>query len=227
MPRRKPYLKKVGKPQFYPVLINLRRFPCLIVGGGKVAQRKVLSLLEFNARVTVVAPRLCTQLLELNEHRRINIIRRRYSAVLLEGFKIVFAATDNAAINRRIRRDCSDAGILLNAVDDRTRCDFILPANVKRGDLIVSVSSQGKAPFYAVAVKKRLERSLSPAFADIIKLAAEFRTQVLGNRKPKSPGARAKLFRKFAATDWEEILNHAGQDRSGKRLRQILKEYST
>ncbi len=212
-------------PRFFPVLIDLKKFPCLIVGGGKVAHRKAVSLLKFNARVTVVAPRFCQALLKLSGHDKIKIIRRGYSAEHLRDFKLVFAATDNPTINRRVRSDCSKAGVLLNVVDDRAMCDIILPAIVRRGDLVIAVSSQGKAPFFTVAVKKLLEDFVSPSFREAIKLAAKLRRQVLKSRRLRSSTARKRIFKRFAAIDWQKVMADGGKRRARRKLQQMLNEH--
>ena len=107
-------MKKSAKSGFYPILINLNRFDCIVVGGGKVAYRKVLSLLNFNARITVLSSKICKPLIELSEQKRISVIKKNYSKEFIKDFKIVFCATDNPEVNKEVRRDCTKEGILLN-----------------------------------------------------------------------------------------------------------------
>jgi siroheme synthase-like protein len=217
-------LKEDIQPNFYPILINLKRFPCLIVGGGKVALRKVLSLLEFNAAITVISPRLCKSLIELAELNRIKIIIKAYSKNFLKDFKIVFSATDNPEVNKSVRRDCTAEGILLNVVDNTPLCNFILPANIKRGDLVVSISSQGKAPFYVKALKKSLEEILSPEYRAITGLAGEFRKRLLAGNKAKSTRMKTIMFKKFLSVNWKEILANGGKDNPQIHIDKILDE---
>ncbi len=216
-------MKKSKKPGFYPVLLNLERFNCLIVGGGKVASRKAFSLIKFNTSVTVISPRFCKSILELARSKKISIIRKTYSSEYLKGFGIVFSATDNPEINRRVRMDCTEKGILLNAADKMPLCDFILPANISRGDLTISVSSQGKAPFFTKEMKNKIEKLIPPVYEDIFHLAGEFRQYILADKKVDSK-TRARVLKFFASKDWESILKNNGSVSTKQYINGILKE---
>ncbi|MCL5268896.1 MAG: bifunctional precorrin-2 dehydrogenase/sirohydrochlorin ferrochelatase [Bacteroidetes bacterium] len=217
-------MKKTGKYIYFPILIDLRRFPCLVVGGGKVALRKVQSLLEFNAKVTVVSPKLCKELIALSTQGKIRIIRKPYCREFIESHKIVFSATDKPETNKLVSRDCRREGVLLNVADGPSWCDFILPANLKRGDLIVSVSSQGKAPFFAKETKRKLDGFLLPSAADIAELAGAFRRRLLSNGNNQSRSAKDNAYKKFLSIDWEHILKTKGRKKSYRYLEEILDE---
>ena len=215
-------MKNSVNSNFYPILINLERFPCLIIGGGKVAYRKVISLQKYNADITILSPKICKPLLGLAEKNRIRIIRRSYSKEFVKGYKVIFSATDNPEVNKMVRSHCTKEGILLNVVDNPALCDFILPANIKRGDLTISVSSQGKAPFYTKEMKQKIEEFISPVYSDIIELAAKFRKQLLTSGKVKSAKTKAKMFRKFTSVNWEKILTENGKKSSVYYIEKIL-----
>ncbi|MFZ0453294.1 MAG: bifunctional precorrin-2 dehydrogenase/sirohydrochlorin ferrochelatase [Ignavibacteriaceae bacterium] len=217
-------MKKSVNSTFYPILVNLERFPCLIIGGGKVAYRKVLSLQEFNANITIISPKICKALSELAEKNNIRIIKRSYSKEIIKDYKIIFSATDNPEINKMVRTDCSNEGILLNVVDNPVFCDFILPANIKRGDLTISVSSQGSAPFYTKEIKKKIDEFISPVYSDIIEMAAKFRKQLLAGNKCKSAQTKAKMFRRFTSVDWEKILTENGEKSSVHYINKLFRE---
>jgi precorrin-2 dehydrogenase/sirohydrochlorin ferrochelatase len=217
-------MKKSEKSGFYPILVNLQRFHCLVVGGGNVAYRKVLSLLEFNARITVISPRLGKPLIDLFNQNKIGVIRKNYSKEFIKNYKIVFCATDNPDINKVVREDCTSEGILLNVADNPPLCDFILPANVRRGDLTISVSSQGKAPFFTKEIKKKIDRFISPDYKEIFDLAGEFRKQVLKNKKTES--IKSRLFKSFTSKNWEKTLSE-NRKRSGQfYIQKILREFN-
>ncbi len=209
---------------YFPILIDLRRFPCLVVGGGRVALRKVLSLLEFNARVTVVSPKVCKDLMGLSMQGKIIVIRRPYSAEYIEDHGIVFSATDNPETNRIISSDCRRAGVLLNAADNPSICDFILPATFKSGYLTVSVSSQGKAPFYAKHMKRKLAGAVPPSTAEITELAAEFRKLLLSSGNPMSRNSKTKAYKAFLTTDWEKALTGEGKKDPETLLKKLARE---
>ncbi len=216
--------KKSDIAGYYPILISLQKFPCLVIGGGKVAYRKVSSLLEFNADVTVVSARVCRPLSELFKQGKIHIIKKSYSKEFIKDYKIIFSATDNHDVNKIIRKDCSEEGIILNAADNPSLCDFILPANIKRGDLTVSVSSQGKAPFYTKEIKKKLDRFISPVYSDIVYLAGEFRKHLLSGGQVKNTKDKSRMFKKFTSQNWEKILSENGKRSPRYYIQKILSD---
>ena len=217
---------------YFPILLNLNKLPCLVIGGGNVAYRKVLSLKEFNSEITVLAPKICKSLVDISKQNKIKIIKKSYKKEFLNDFQIVFCATDNNEINKSVREDCTKEGILLNVVDNPALCDFILPANIKRGDLTISVSSQGKAPFYTKEMKRILEEFISPIYTDVIELAGEFRKQLLKNLNTndksssnmKTTKLKAKMFEIFTAQDWEKILTENGRKSYNYYIQKILRE---
>ncbi len=217
-------MKEIRNTNYFPVLISLNKFPCLVVGGGTVAYRKTLSLLAFNACITVLSPQTCKPFLSLAEENKIKIIRGSYTKKYIKNFKMVFCATNNKKINQTVYEDCAKEGILLNVADAPALCDFILPANVKRGDLTVSISSQGTAPFYTKEIKEKVGRFLSPEYTEIIKLAGLFRDRLMKNPKTKSSKTKAKMFKKFTAIDWETYLRENGPRNSYKQFQKLLNE---
>ncbi len=135
---------------------------------------------------------------------------------------MIFSATDNEKINQIVFRDCKEAGILLNVVDDPELCDFILPAIVKRGDLSLSISSQGSAPFYAKEVKNRVEHLFPPYYEKVIELAGEFRKLLFSNKKYNTRKVKEKAFRNFFNYDWPKVLSNEGKKKANELLQRIL-----
>lgn len=217
-------MKNSKKAGFYPVLINLQRFRCIVVGGGKIAHRKVLSLLNFGADITVISPKIMKPILELAKLHSIRIIKKSYSEDYIKGYQIAFSATDNRAINLSVRKDCTKNGILLNVVDDPALCDFILPANVIRGDLTISIASQGNAPFFTKKMKSKIEELIPPVYEDIFRMAGRLRKQISLDKEIDKK-TRAKLLKQFASQNWEEILPANGSKTSKNHLKKILNEF--
>jgi len=209
---------------YFPLLLNIKNYPCLVVGGGKVALRKVTSLLNFRIKSTVLAPKICQPLLELQRKRKIKVIKKVYSKEYLNKFGIVFCATDNPNINKMVRNDCTKKNILLNVADIPELCDFILPAIIKRGDLTISVSSQGVAPFYAAELRKKLDHIFPSYYEDIIELAGDFRKLVLSDRKLKSVKVREKAFKNFFMIDWKKVLANEGKKEANEYIHSILED---
>jgi precorrin-2 dehydrogenase / sirohydrochlorin ferrochelatase len=163
---------------YYPVCLDLRDRPCVVIGGGAVAARKVEGLLECGARVTVVAPALVPRLQSLLDEGRIEARQRPYAKGDLAGVALAIAATDERAVNARVAAEARARGVWLNAADDPERCDFILPAVIRRGDLQIAVSTGGRSPALARRVREDLERLLPPEYADLLPLLADVRAEL-------------------------------------------------
>jgi precorrin-2 dehydrogenase/sirohydrochlorin ferrochelatase len=209
---------------YFPILINMKRFPVLVVGGGDIAYQKVNSLLKFNSDVTVLSPDLNSKIKEFLDQKLIKYIDDYYSSKYLKDYKVVISATNNKSINKNVYSDCKKNGILLNVVDDPELCDFILPANIQRGNLTVSISSQGKAPFYAKHFKSKLETDISQVEADTINLAEEFRSTLFSDAELISSETRRNAFKEFVSVNWENIILDKGFEAARETMRDILKK---
>lgn len=140
----------------YPIFLDLKDQPVLVVGAGKVALRKTRGLLEAGARVTVVAPDCEPEFDSLP----LKIVRRRFRATDLTGALLVFAATDDRLTNHRIGVAAKGKGILANIADSAEECGFLVPARLHRGHIEIAVSTGGESPRLAVELRKKLEEIL-------------------------------------------------------------------
>jgi siroheme synthase-like protein len=144
-----------------PVCLLLAGKPCLVVGGGTIAGRKIGHLLDAAAAVTVVAPTCSPELQALAAAGRIRILARPFTARDVTGRYLVFAATDNPAVNLRVIRACHTRGILCSAADAHwTRGDFILPATCRRNGLVVTVATGGRSCRQARVIKEKIAELL-------------------------------------------------------------------
>jgi precorrin-2 dehydrogenase/sirohydrochlorin ferrochelatase len=141
----------------YPVFLKIKDRRCLVIGGGSVAERKVKSLIESGARVTVVSPDLTGSLQALSDRGLMEHTKRNYREGDLEGFFLAVAATSDKEVNRRIYSEAEKSGVLINSVDDPENCSFFVPSTVRRGDFQVAISTSGKAPYLAKKVRLFLE----------------------------------------------------------------------
>lgn len=162
----------------FPVMLSLEGRLCLVVGGGEVALRKVRGLLEEGARVSVVAPEAVRPLEDLGRRGRVELQARPYRPGEAAGYTLVFAATDDRAVNRQVFEDCRQAGIWVNVADDPELCSFHLPARVRRPPLEIAVASGGKAPFAVRRLRELLEQHFSAGWGAWIAKAAELRERV-------------------------------------------------
>src|SRR3989304_6085725 len=139
--------------KYYPILLNIQDKKCLVVGGGNVAWRKVCSLKEAGARVTVVSPEFCP---EMGKETGIERIQQKYEEGFLNEVLVVMASTDDEEVNKKVYYDAVKRGILVNVVDRPEFCSFIVPATISRGDLNISISTGGASPALARNIKKHL-----------------------------------------------------------------------
>ena len=137
----------------YPIFLDLKDRPVLVVGAGKVALRKARGLVEAGARVTVVAPECEPEFEELP----VRMVARRFRASDLAGAMLVFAATDDRMTNHRIAIAAKGKGVFANIADSAAECDFVVPARVLRGSVQVAISTGGESPRLSVELRKKLE----------------------------------------------------------------------
>jgi siroheme synthase-like protein len=139
--------------RWYPIFLDLRDRPALVIGAGKVALRKTTSLIEAGARITVVAPRHLPEF----ESLPVRLIRREFRTPDLAGAALVFAATDNRLTNHRIAIAAKGRGIPANIADSLEECGFLVPARLTRGNIQIAVSTSGINPRLSAALRRKLE----------------------------------------------------------------------
>jgi precorrin-2 dehydrogenase/sirohydrochlorin ferrochelatase len=177
--------------QYYPAYLELRGHPCVVIGGGEIAERKVTSLLDAGARVTVVSPTLTAALTALADTHEIVHHPRAYRHGDLAGAWLAFAATDDEAVHAAIAAEAADARVFLNVVDRPHLCSFIVPAIVDRAPVTVAVSTGGASPALAKRLARELDETIGPEWA----LAA----RVLGTLRARLSGDAARRARIFSA----------------------------
>ena len=173
-----------------PIFVDLQQAPALVVGGGRVAARKIGLLRSAGADVTVVAPSAGPAIVQAAEQGEIRWRRRDFAASDVAGMRIVFAAADVAAINDAVAVAARAAGIPVNVADDGARSSFILPAIVDRSPLLVAVSSGGVAPMLATAVRGHIEALLDESWSRLARFAERWRAAIR-LRRPAQPARRA------------------------------------
>lgn len=167
-------------PKYYPIFLDIEKRRCLVVGGGEVAQRKVESLLQCDARVTVVSPRLTEALTDLKESGAIEVHLRTYRDGDTNGAALVIAATDDNGVNMNVSREATIAGIPVNVVDDPDKSTFIVPSLFKRGSVSIAVSTGGKSPALARRMRVELEKTFPAEFAQLADLLSDIRADFKG-----------------------------------------------
>lgn len=148
----------------YPVFLNLDEKDCVVIGGGEVALRKILSLLECGARVRVVAFKALSQIETLAEEGKICFRQKKYESKDLSGTYLIISATNDPKINKAVSEDARRCGVWVNVVDAPELCDFVIPSVMRRGKLAVAVSTEGVSPTLAKSIRKGLEPNFGPEY---------------------------------------------------------------
>jgi precorrin-2 dehydrogenase/sirohydrochlorin ferrochelatase len=205
----------------YPVtLVDLANNRCVVVGGGEVAARKVAALRQAGARPVVISPRLCDELLRQVDEGEIDARQRPYRPGDLAGARLVIAATDDPATNEAVWREAQDVGCLVNVVDDPPKCNFYVPATVRRGDLTLSVSTGGKSPLLARRIREHLEQQFEPAYEPYLALLGELRPRV--QEQVVEPARRKALWESLLDSDVLELLRAGQLDAARQRAEGIV-----
>ena len=140
---------------YFPMFVDLTGKNVLVAGGGRIALRRVTTLLRFGASIRVVAPQLCGDL-----EGRICVERREYRKGDARGADLVLAATDSREVNRAVQAECRESGIPVNAADDRNLCDFYFPSVVMTDDVVIGINSGGTDPGKVKETRKLIEKTL-------------------------------------------------------------------
>ena len=197
---------------YYPAFLDLNGKKCLVIGGGEVALRKIKTLLECEAKVTVISPVFQPDLSRLAKSRTVLLIRRSYRSGDLEGSAIVISATDDAKTNKRVSEEAKEKGVLVNVVDDPKRSDFIVPAIVRRGGLTIAVSTSGMSPALARKIRIKLEKEFGEEYASLVTLIEEVRSTL----KRKGVKANAETWQEALDLDLLTELIRTGQKKKAK-----------
>ena len=188
-------LGKAAVVRYYPVNLDVRNRDCLVVGGGGVGERKVKTLLECGAKITVITLDATEQLKSLSSEGHIDLHIRGYQSSDLDGRFLVIGATDDEEVNQRVSQDASVRGILCNIADRPKACTFVLPAIVRSGDLVIAISTSNKSPAVARSIRQALEKEFGSEYAPLVKLMGAIRQRFMA--EAKSPEAHKGLFERL------------------------------
>ena len=206
--------------KYYPVYLNIRNQNCLVVGAGAVGTRKVQTLLDCGAAVTVISPDISKPIAEMAEQNRIVLRQRPYRSSDLEGIFLVIGAADSRELNRTIHDDARNLGKLCNIADQPERCNFILPSVIERGDLIIAVSTSGKSPALAKKLRKQLEAQFGPEYTELLKLMGAVRKILL--ERDHDPEAHRRIFENLLDQGLLEHFRNNDTPRIDNMLESIL-----
>ena len=180
-----------------PIFINVRQNPCLVIGGGDIALRKINLLIKAQAKVDCLSPLFCEGITNLYQSGDVNLIQKRFESDDIKDYAIIIASTDDSSVNALISKSAKKARIPVNVVDSPELSSFIMPSIVDRSPVIIAVSSAGKAPVLARIIRAKLETVIPSAYGVLAEIAGEYRQKV------KDRFSKIKDRRAF----WESIFS--------------------
>lgn len=220
---------------YYPILVALEGKKVIVVGGGAVAERKIETLLECGAIVEVISQGLNSRLTSFLKEGKIRLASREFREDILEGGFMVIAATDDPSLNHRVSQMSRKKGILINVVDQPAESNFIVPSILRRGDLLIAVSTSGKSPALAKKVRERLEESFGGEYKSFLVLMGHLREKILARGLPQDENRQlfydlvnSPLIDHMARNQWDQataIINDILKTDLGPHdIKQYLKE---
>ncbi|BEU88458.1 bifunctional precorrin-2 dehydrogenase/sirohydrochlorin ferrochelatase [Selenomonas sp. TAMA-11512] len=209
----------------YPINLNLDGRPCLVIGGGTVAERKVKKLLEEGARVTVMSPHLTDELIKLREEGEIYWQNTYWNegAFFRDTFTLVFCATNDASLNARAAKQARGKGSLVNVVSDVSLCDFVVPARVTRGDLLMTVSTGGSSPAFARVLKERIDEEYGDVYGAWLDRLQVIRAEV--KEKKGSAEDRNRFWRTALSEHVLELVENGSLEEAEGEVRDAADQF--
>jgi precorrin-2 dehydrogenase/sirohydrochlorin ferrochelatase len=210
--------------RLYPIALKLSERQAVVVGGGTIAARKVGSLLECGAKVTVVSPELCPELEERAVAGEITVLRRCFEGADLDSAMVAIAATNLTAVNEAVLEAGRARRVLVNVVDVPDLCDFYVPASIKRGDLEITINTGGSCPALSKKLRQQLEPLFGPEYGPYLELLSIMRRE-LRQRIPDQK-MRAKAEEAFLATAALALVAEGRSEDAEAVLRACITEYA-
>jgi len=199
---------------FYPIFIDLSGKRVLVVGGGRVAQRKIETFLHYDAHVSIIAMEITHQLERYVKEGKIIFLGREFNEDAMTGATLVIAATDDPQLNSKISKRAKKMGLPVNAVDQPSDCSFIVPSIVRRGDLQIAVSTAGKSPALAKKLRKELEKQFGAHYEAFLILMGKIREEILEKGLSKEDNHRifkglvnSSILKAIETEDWMEVAS--------------------
>jgi len=191
---------------YMPIALTMNGRSCLVVGGGRVALRKVENLLEYDGvKVTVVSPEVVDKVQYFADRKMIDLRLRPYKSPEALDYALVISASNDEAVNKLVYDECHLHNIPVNVVDNPPLCDIIFPAVIRRDCLSVAVSTDGKAPFMSAHLKIILDTIFPEHWNRLMALAADFRIRVQ-QTWPDDFEKRTLCYERFVNADWKSML---------------------
>ncbi|MBQ4402877.1 MAG: bifunctional precorrin-2 dehydrogenase/sirohydrochlorin ferrochelatase [Selenomonadaceae bacterium] len=207
--------------KFYPLNLDVENKPCVVIGGGEVALRKIRGLLAAGACVKVIAPEVCAEVEELSKRGEISLTRENFSEELLGDEIILIAATNNPEVNRQATAAARAKKILVNDVDGGG--NFNVPSTIQRGDLLLTISTGANSPAFSKFIRQMLELELGENFGAGLEIISARRREV--KKLLPNPQARKLFWQKFLTREIWELLKLGAFDKLEKKLAETIRSF--
>jgi precorrin-2 dehydrogenase/sirohydrochlorin ferrochelatase len=190
---------------YYPAFLNLKGKKVIVIGGGKVAERKTRALLKIGADVTIISPEITKRIDKEKLKGKIKHVSRQYKKGDSKKAFVIIAATDSYEINKKVSQD---APCLVNVVDSPSLCNFIVPSVIRRGPLIIAISTSGISPALSKSIRRELDRLYTPEFAKYLKLLEKIRGRAMKEIPVKKK--RTEFLKSLASEKMIKMLRKKG-----------------
>jgi precorrin-2 dehydrogenase/sirohydrochlorin ferrochelatase len=216
---------------YYPIFLELDGQSALVIGGGKVAERKIEGLLACGAIIYIISKGLTDKLKGLIEAGEVTYLGEEFEEKHLQGVSLVIAATDEKGLNHKVSESARKKGLLTNVVDQPAECNFIVPSVVRRGDLLIAISSSGKSPALVKKIRERLEQQFGKEYGTFLLLMGHLREEILSRGLSQEENSRifqeivySEILEALASNDLETVESALGRIVPGDLpLKEILK----
>lgn len=205
---------------YFPLFIKLKEQPCLVVGAGSVAVRKIDLLSRAGAVITVIADNISPAINEMQNTHKLIIHKRKFKPSDVKGYRLIVSATDNESINQSVSQAASDLNIPVNVVDNPALCSFIFPAIIDRSPVIAAVSSGGSSPVLARLLRAKIESTIPTAFGQLAQLSGKFRERV--KQQIDNPSQRRIFWESILQGKISELVFAGRQQEAENQLESIL-----
>lgn len=207
----------------YPISLKLENKNCLIIGGGRVAQRKIKTLLEYDACIKVVSPHLEEEIFKWAEQGRITLVKRSFLPQDLDNIFMVFIATNDNRVNTHIANQCKEKGIMANVVDDPGLCDFYVPSILRRKSLCLAISTEGKSPAFARWLRRQMENYISEEYGEFVEILGEIRPEIKDLSLTSED--KKRLMEEIINSDWLQLLEAGDEDLVMEQTRAFISSW--
>lgn len=202
----------------YPIFLNLKEKDVLVIGGGKVATRRVHSLIQEGAKLTIISPHVTEELEKTIESNSIDHIKRgfQHGDIQKQNFFLIFSATNDNEVNRQVFFEANHLGIPVNTADEKDLCTFIMPSVVDRHPLKIAISTDGQVPLMSRRFRERFEREYGEEYSHLVNLCGIIRKKML------KESVKNDTYYKFVDAMMEKSVIAIFKDKDNQKLNDLL-----